>query len=247
MQHTFDKGGETMKREILSAVIAGGVLVTGTLLPSLARADLSANIGVANMYLWRGQNLTKSGAQVQGGIKFSHATGLYAGAWTTTETDGHETDLYFGYGGAIQQFKYDVSYWHYLYPEDRSAGLQVDLGKNDVADAVLSGGYGPITVTGYIQMEAPDGTASNQDENNYFTISAMFDKFMLTYGMWALETSTSGDEYTHLTAMYSATPELSLGVSFVQSDLDTKTNAGAVEEDPLFYVAYNWNFDLAKK
>lgn len=242
-----------MKREILSAAIIGG-LFTSSVLPSLAMADLSANIGVANMYLWRGKNLTPNGAQVQGGIKFSHAAGLYAGAWTTTETEGHETDLYFGYGGAMQQFKYDVSYWHYLYPEDRDATttLQVDLGKNDVAEAVISGGYGPITVTGYIQMDAPSGTPSNEDENNYLTISAMFDQWTLTYGMWMLETSAlqsvaEDDEYTHFTVMYSATPELGLGVSFAQSDLDTKTNTDAVEEDPLFYIAYNWNFDLNKK
>lgn len=236
-----------MKREILSAAIFGG-LFTGSVLPSLAVADLSANIGVANMYLWRGQNLTPNGAQVQGGVKFSHAAGLYAGAWTSTETGGHETDLYFGYGGAMQQFKYDVSYWHYLYPEDRdfSSGSPTDLGKVDLAEVVLSGGYGPITVTGYIQMEAPDATPSDLDENNYFTVAAMFDKFMLTYGMWALESSTGGDEYMHLTAMYSATPELSMGVSIAQSD-PGPNSANSVEEDPLFYVAYNWNFDLDKK
>lgn len=242
-----------MKRGILPVIIAGGVVVTSAALPSLAVADLSANIGVANMYLWRGQNLTPNGAQVQGGIKFSHAAGLYAGAWTTTETGGHETDLYFGYGGTLQQFKYDISYWQYLYPENRdNSSLQVDLGKNDLAELALSGGYGPITITGYIQMEAADATPSNEDENNYFTIAATFDKYVLTYGMWMLETAplqstAADDEYQHLTLMYSATPELSLGVSFAQSDLDTKTNADAVEESPLFLVAYNWNFDLNKK
>ncbi|MFO7602805.1 MAG: TorF family putative porin [Gammaproteobacteria bacterium] len=204
--------------------------------PSTAQAGVTATVQAANMYLWRGQNLTKNGAQVSGDLNYSNDSGLYAGVWTTTETGGQETDLYLGFGGEVSGFSYDVSYWKYLYPEDCSGAL-CDLGDTDASEYVLSLGFGPVSVAGYFNAE------SGSADNNYYTVGVDFaEKFNLTYGMWDYE-NTGNNEYTHLTLMYSATDDLTLGVSVANNDSGF-TEATGIAEDPLFYVSYSKSFDL---
>ena len=232
-----------IKSHKLNALCVATTIALGSAaVPTIAAAGASASVGVANMYLWRGQNLTQDGAQVHGGIEFSSETGLYGGVWTTTETGGHETDLYVGFGGSVGDFGYDISYWSYQYPEDGAGTDEDGMGDQDFADLVLSGSYGPVTVAAYLQMEAPTGTDDEADENNYYTISGDIDKFSITYGMWDLEDADSGDEYSHLTVMYSATDEVTVGISKAFSDADDDEDG--VEEDPLFYVGYDLSFDL---
>ena len=211
--------------------LATAVALGGAAVPTIASAGASASVGVANMYLWRGQNLTPDGPQVHGGIEFSSEAGLYGGMWTTNEHEGHETDLYVGFGGEAGAFSYDVSYWWYLYPEE---GSDEDLGDTDAAEVVVSLGAAGFSFGAYIQVD------SDNDEDNYFTLGYSFDKFGITYGMWDKEFSETSDEYSHVTLTYAATDEVTLGISKAMADLDS----GGVEEDPLFYVAYDLSFDL---
>lgn len=156
--------------------------------------------------------------------------------WTSTETGGTETDLYVGYNGKIGEVTFDISYWEYMYPEDRNEdGEQLGISDSDYSDYILSVGAAGFTAAAYIAAD------SDNDENNYFTLAYAYDKFTFTYGMWDLEHPDQGDEYTHLTVMYAATPEVKFGISKAFSDLDDDTG---VEEDPLFYVAYDLAFDL---
>ena len=247
--------GSMREREIVNIIIKGchmktklnklnplflatAVALGGAAVPTIASAGASASVGVANMYLWRGQNLTPDGAQVHGGIDYSSDMGLYGGVWTTTETGGHETDLYVGFGGEVGGFSYDLSYWWYLYPEERDEDTSETIGisDSDAAEFIVSLGFAGVSLGAYINAD------SDNDDNNYFTLGYSFDKYGITYGMWDLEfPDAGGDEYTHLTFTYSATDEVTLGVSKAFSDLDDDTG---VEEDPLFYVAYDLSFDL---
>jgi uncharacterized protein (TIGR02001 family) len=254
-------------------VAAMGIAAAGATAPLSASAvEVEGTIGVANMYLWRGQNVGPDGGQVHGGVSASNA-GFYGGFWATSEQGGHETDLYFGYGGEYKGFSYDISYWWYLYPEDANSNVPnpanvanpgTDSGDNDIADLVLSFGYGPVSFAAYLQQEAPTdpstdvsgGTnptpipASAVDENNYFTLGYDWNKWNFTYGWWDNETAgnqTNGyinDEYSHIQVSYAATDQLTFAVSKASSDIGQEN--GGVEEDPLFYVAYDWAFDLTK-
>ncbi len=220
----------------LTAAAVAAALVTGGsfAVPLAAQAELSTTIGVANMYLWRGQNLTPSGAQAHGSLDYTKG-GFYAGVWATTETDGHETDLYLGYGGEIGGFSYDVSYWKYLYPEDCTAVPSCDLGDNDLSEVVLSAGFGPVTAAAYIAVE------SEADDDKYYTVDASFGKFNILYGWWDLE--NPGNEYSHFTLSYSATDEITMAVSMLDNDGVTP-ETGGLTENPLFYVGYTKSFDL---
>jgi uncharacterized protein (TIGR02001 family) len=212
----------------VSAAIAAPMLFGAT----ATQAEVSANLAVSNMYLWRGQNLTPDGGAIDGGLQYDNASGFYAGVWATSEEGGHETDLYLGYGGSFGDFGYDISYWKYLYPEDCTA-TSCKLGDNDLSEVILSGSYGPISAAAYLTVE------SGADDDVYYTITGELDKFSLTLGMWDLE--NPGNEYKHLTLGYAYNDSLSFAVSVADNDSGF-TSATGVEEDPLFQVRYAWSF-----
>lgn len=246
-----------MKRKTLSTALAGGVMAAGAFLPGLAAAQLGASIGVANMYLWRGTNQSPGGGQVWGELKYSHESGAFAALWTTPDTsDGHETDLYFGYNTKIQGFGLGVTFWEIMYNEmivannDATKADFADIGDTDVQELQLTASYGPIAVNYYLGLDVPvDGTGntpSASDENNYLAIDATFGEFKATYGVWDNEASAA-DNYSHLTLMYMPKPELSFGVNFTMSDKNDAAGNPATEEGPLFYAGYTLSFDLSKK
>ena len=220
----------------LSAVVVASVIAVPSMMVSApALAGASADITVSNMYLWRGQNLSTPGPAISGGLSYSADSGLYAGAWTSSEgaAGSYETDLYFGYGGEVSGLGYDVSYWEYLYPETGDA--TTNMSDTDASEVVLSLSYAGFGFGAYIQAD------SDNDKNNYYTLSYGVDKFSVTFGMWDLE--NPGNEYSHLTFGYAATDELSFSVSILDNDVD-ESDPSALTDNPLFQVSYTKSFDL---
>ena len=221
----------------LTAAAVAAAIATGASFaaPQVAQAEFSTTLSAANMYLWRGQNLTKDGAQVAGSLDYTMG-GFYAGVWASTETGGHETDLYLGYGGDVGGFSYGVSYWKYLYPEDCTATPSCDLGDNDASEVVASVGFGPVTAAAYIAVE------SGKDDDIYWTIDGTIGKFNLLYGFWDLE--NPGNEYSHLTLSFAATDEIKMAVSIANNDSGYTPETNGITENPLFMVSYSKSFDL---
>jgi len=91
-------------------------LLSGT---GLAQADLSANIGFASDYYFRG--ILQSPSSANGGIDFEH-NGFYVGTWAADVDgpfgDGLEVDVYGGYTGEIAEIGYGVGYTGYFYTGD---------------------------------------------------------------------------------------------------------------------------------
>jgi uncharacterized protein (TIGR02001 family) len=235
-----------LNKKLIPMAVAGVMSMSALMAASAAQAETSATIGVSNMYLWRGQNLSPTGGHVNGGIAYKHESGGYAGMWTGSETGGHETDLYLGYGATVGGVGIDLSYWEYLYPEDNNVaygkpGNASSMMGYDASEYVLAVSYGPVKATAYINAEG------DQADNKYFTLAGTYEKFNLTYGWWNLKTPGSGltgaDEYSHLTFSYAATDELSISVSKAFSKLDAGA-ASEVDENPLFAVSYTKSFSL---
>ena len=105
-----------LKKTVLAASI-----VAASLAPAIAAAEVSGTLGASSQYLWRGQQLT-DGAAVYGSVDYSHTSGLYAGAWGSSETDDTEYDLYAGFGGEFEGLSYDISYIDYNYTAGGTAG-----------------------------------------------------------------------------------------------------------------------------
>lgn len=85
--------------------------------------SFSANVGAVGNYVWRGLTQTDNGPALQGGLDYSHASGLYAGTWASNVNFGEdspsfELDLYLGYTGALlEDLEYDLNVLYYAYPD----------------------------------------------------------------------------------------------------------------------------------
>jgi len=72
-----------MKKHILATTgkFGLGLSVAFLMAPSLASAEVSANVSVVSNYLFRAVSQTGGATAVQGGLDYGHESGFYAGAW----------------------------------------------------------------------------------------------------------------------------------------------------------------------
>lgn len=238
---------------VIGAAVAPALLVV----PAKAHAGLTGAIGVSNMYLWRGQNVTDGAAQVFGDLKYTHDSGAFVDFWTSNseEPAGHETDIILGYNGKYGDFGYGIAFWEIMYPEavvenDTAGAADFNsITDTDVQELQLTASYGPVAVNYFYGLDAPvSGTGDvdeTSDENNYLTVSGTMGQFTALIGKWFLE-NDAADDYSHVMLSYAATPEFLLGVNFTFSSQDDAEGNPASEEGPLFYASYTWSFDLSK-
>lgn len=124
--------------------LAHALVLTGLVgMPAAVMAEepasphtFSANITLASDYVFRGVSQTQNGPAIQGGVDYTHASGLYVGTWasnvswvSTKNTDtgdgwfkdnnSMEIDLYGGYRGSLGDVGYDVGVITYYYPGDQ--------------------------------------------------------------------------------------------------------------------------------
>jgi uncharacterized protein (TIGR02001 family) len=113
----------TFKKPLLASAIAMTTLIASI----SAQAEVTANAGIANNYIWRGLTQTINEAVVSGGIDYAHESGFYAGTWAANvsydaqDAYSYEHDMYFGFGGEAGGFAYDIGYLYYNY--DSQAGF----------------------------------------------------------------------------------------------------------------------------
>ncbi len=114
-------------KPIVIACGAGALMAASLGSMRLALADsphsVSANIGVASNYIWRGVTQTQDDPAVSGGLDYAHESGFYAGTWVSNidwgaDSPNYELDLYAGFGGSINDdFSYDLNTIYYAYPD----------------------------------------------------------------------------------------------------------------------------------
>ncbi|MFN2308219.1 MAG: TorF family putative porin [Gammaproteobacteria bacterium] len=106
-----------------SKTLVAGAL--SSLTASVAAEDISANIGLASDYMFRGVSQTDSQMALQGGFDWSHASGFYVGTWASNVDSDFfggakdpqlEVDLYAGYAAEMGAYSYDLGVLVYVYP-----------------------------------------------------------------------------------------------------------------------------------
>ena len=123
-----------MKRNLLNALILSVLAAPGLAMAAdTPTHTVTSNVGLVSDYLYRGISQTGAGPAIQGGFDYSHASGLYAGAWGSSiswlsdagvaTTSGLELDTYLGYKGAASVVSYDVGFLRYNYPGTYGAGM----------------------------------------------------------------------------------------------------------------------------
>jgi len=127
-----------LKKNLLVAA-----LVASFSAPALAEdLTFSSNVMLASDYIFRGQSQTGKGPAIQGGFDLTHASGLYAGVWSssiswlenTADNSGTEIDTYAGYAGTAGGVGYNVGFLRYNYPGDYGTNLSADT--NEIYGAV---------------------------------------------------------------------------------------------------------------
>jgi len=220
-------------QKLLAAAVASSLALSAV--APIASAEVSGSVGIASSYLWRGFDLGSGVPAVSGSLDFSES-GFYAGIWGSSgdTSSGTEYDLYLGYGGEVGDFFYDISAWTYSYP---TGSKQEDLGTpGNLAEAVISLGYGPVAFTYYDTIAAP---TDEGEDATYMTLAISVDAFSVTYGIH----DKANYDTSHIDFGYAYNDNLSFTIS-AQIDNDN----GALEEgdegyvdttDPTFVVSYS--------
>lgn len=204
----------------ISAAIAAGSLVSGA-----ATAGVTANVGAASNYLWRGVTLSNEAAQVFGGVDYSHDSGLYAGVWQSSEggTASGETDVYVGFSGESGKISYDVGFVQYMYPQDATPDI-------DYGEVYFSAGYDFVE---FFYANSSDVLIGAGEGSDYMSLTLSYDKFSLVYGDYGFDDSTA--DYTHFDLGVALTDELSL--TYSQNDITG-------DDDGRLVIAYTLEFDV---
>ncbi|MGD2076651.1 MAG: TorF family putative porin [Gammaproteobacteria bacterium] len=159
----------------LSKTLLASALLAAT---GAAQAEVSANLGVASNYYFRGVSQTGDAAAVSGGLDYNHDSGFYLGTWASNIDFGDdskadmEIDFYTGFGGDIgaSGFTYDLSGWYYWYP---GAGGDEQGGDLDYAEASGSLGWQWITGTvAYTFWGENDDDVTFTEDDVYYNLTA---------------------------------------------------------------------------
>ena len=148
-----------LKSKILLSLLATSSAAFAQTAPAAPESTIAYNIGVVSQYRYRGLAQTKGQGAMQGGIDYSNANGLYAGAWASqiqwirdasqssvTYKGGSELDLYGGYKFESNGLTYDVGFLAYQYVGN-NLNTVVTSGSNNTqyANANTNEVYGSVT------------------------------------------------------------------------------------------------------
>jgi|SRR6185503_2371193 len=119
-----------MRKSVLSLAVAATATFSGiagaqTAAPAAAPAPspITGNGTLVSEYRFRGIDQTYGKPAIQGGIDYSHSSGVYLGNWNSNVSQGAgfpggniEMDFYGGWKGSFGDFGVDVGAIYYMYP-----------------------------------------------------------------------------------------------------------------------------------
>lgn len=171
-------------KNLLASSVTASVLAVSAFVPTV-NAEVSASVGIASTYLWRGLDLGSGTPAVSGDLNYRNA-GFYTGIWASSgdSAAGSEYDLYLGYGiafGEDDMFSVDVSVWNYNYPTGAGYTDDNETDFSEWSDVVVSVGAGPVAFAVY----SPVGRDNSSGDYMYYTLGGSFGQFSATLGLHA--------------------------------------------------------------
>ena len=200
-------------------------LLSSTFISTQAMAEIEwgtdFNIGVLSEYHFRGivQNST---ATANGGVDIT-ADGFYGGVWAADVEDGHEIEVYGGYGYEFESgFSLGVGVTKYEYTGD------FDTAYDEIN---FSAGYGFLSVE--YTLGERDGEGDPDDAYTFLGLTASGDNFYATFGTFG------GDYDGHYTEVgYGASYEgFDFGIAVIASN-------SALDGDESVYFSVSKSFSL---
>lgn len=231
-------------KTLLASSAAAAAIALGS---GPAMAELEASATVSNIYLFRGIDQGGGSGAVSGDLVYSHASGVYAGAWASSASNfgnGGEIDTFLGWSGAFGELGVDVGLLDYYYPGEQ--GAADDWGRG-LTEAYVGLSVAGIELYYYDQIS---GKSTALDDNTYTTVSYGIGKVSALIGFADAEERSGqswDNDYTHLDVTYAFNDNLSFTLSKVvdvDDELNPNTsagrgNGGAVEDDVQVVVSYS--------
>lgn len=120
-----------MKKSLVAIALASTFAVPAFAADAApAEHTVTGNMTIASSYRFRGIDQTFGKPALQGGIDYSHSSGLYAGNWNSNVSSGAgypngnlEMDFYGGYKTTFGDFGVDVGALYYYYPGSDKRGV----------------------------------------------------------------------------------------------------------------------------
>jgi uncharacterized protein (TIGR02001 family) len=214
----------------LAAAMTAGLVATTT-----TQAEVSASVGIASSYLWRGQNLGNGDAALSGSLDYAFESGLYTGAWVSSGDAGlgTEYDLYVGFAGEAGGIGYDIGYMGYIYPSQSEELVEEDPDVDSTADEL--GDVGDI----YLNLSVADVSLTTNFSDNggdyvYNTLGYGMGSVSALIGVNTdLEDDGKG-AYTHIDVSYAYNDSVSFTVSKMVAQ-----SSGTSAASPEFVVSYS--------
>lgn len=175
------------KQSGLTALLLFTCSISPVIAADKGGSELSANVAAVSTYVWRGIPQTVDAA-LQGGIDYSTAEGIHAGAWTSNVATGSELDFTVGYAGEARGIGYDVGLMIYNFPQYEEQ-LTGDYNFNEL--------YVNISKD---FLNARFSTSANA--GNYIEVNATFEKVVsnwdlgLHFGSYDVDEDFEGLAYT---------------------------------------------------
>lgn len=157
--------------------------------------SVSGNFGLTTDYIFRGVTQTQHKPAVQGGLDYSHASGIYLGTWASNvswvtealqpsgfkDNNSMEIDVYGGYKGSLGDVGYDVGVIHYYYPGSNVTGA-TDPDTTEVYVGAswkyVSLKYSHVVSDYFIAWGGPSGSGVSFDQktkgSNYIDLSVSY-------------------------------------------------------------------------
>jgi uncharacterized protein (TIGR02001 family) len=208
----------------MKTLLAAGVAAASmTMIAAPASAEVSASASVANMYLWRGFDLSNGSPAVSGDITLSSA-GFYAGVWGSSGDDalGQEVDYYAGYATEVGGLSIDLSVWNYVYPGTDFNGNDNGDDVGDLSEVILGLGMGPVSLTIYDNVAGAPG---------YYYGTLGLDVGSFSFLVGGTDSDDEDSNYAHFDASYAYNDNL----SFTFSKMIDEDN----DDDLHFVVSYS--------
>jgi uncharacterized protein (TIGR02001 family) len=131
-----------MRKSLLTLALSTALAVPATMAiaqaPAAAPASphtVTGNMTIASDYRFRGISQTFRGPTIQGGIDYSHSSGLYFGNWNSNVSGnqfvggpGIEMDFYGGYKHSFGDLGLDVGLLQYYYGDAKQLGNSLPAG-----------------------------------------------------------------------------------------------------------------------
>jgi len=176
--------------------------LTILMLAGAAQAELSANVGFASDYHYRG--IFQASSSVNGGLDFEK-NGFYVGTWAADVDAGLEVDGYFGYGGNAGDFSYSIGYTGYFYTGDFDDTYQ---------EINLGAGYGIASID--VALGQYDNFSGPTQDYTYYALTLEKNGF---YGKYAGFTQDFAGEYIEA-GFNTSIVEIDVGIAAIFANKD---------------------------